>query len=162
MVARLEEEGAPRPGPVRDALLTLPREVLMPQAYVRRTAPGEKPSRWDLLDRSAPQDRPELLEVPYGVRDFGAEHLVIGAPGCGSWLRAEPVGASRWNVITHGPRDIWKEIQDPAGRWRSAGRQPQPLPPGLRAGRRPADRTGVPPSVLAPAHPRPLDEGAST
>ncbi|MER5402858.1 hypothetical protein [Streptomyces sp. NPDC002599] len=36
MVARLEVEGSLRPGPVRDALLTLPREVLMPQAYVRR------------------------------------------------------------------------------------------------------------------------------
>ncbi|MFF3394773.1 hypothetical protein ACFYW1_28035 [Streptomyces sp. NPDC002669] len=50
-----------RPGPVRDALLALPREVLMPQAYVRRSAPGEEPPRWDLLDWSAPQDRPELL-----------------------------------------------------------------------------------------------------
>lgn len=351
MVAQLEEQGVLGPGLVRDALMVLPREVLMPQAYVRRSAPGEKPPRWDLLDWAAPQDRPELLEVLYGgdsvlvqhdgepllgrargsrsgasitsmstvmsvtaalleeldlrpgqrvldvgtgvgvtaavacqvcgdqgvvtldrdrhltdaaavrladlgfrpqvvcgsgevglpgrvfdrifvsftaervpvalveqlapggkllvhvttaspswpalavvertadvqlqaglravefahragygmerifldekfrqriatapgtrthrstlappadtdrglwlaadhllggglVRDFGAEHLVIGAPGCGSWLRVEPVAHRVWTVITHGPRDIWQEIQALAGRWRAAG-----------------------------------------
>ncbi|MER8084235.1 hypothetical protein ACIO6T_18945 [Streptomyces sp. NPDC087532] len=55
------------------------------------------------------------------MRDFGAEHLVIGAPGCGSWLRGELVGHRRWNVVTHGPRDIWREIQDLAALWRAAG-----------------------------------------
>ncbi|MET9661668.1 protein-L-isoaspartate O-methyltransferase [Streptomyces sp. NPDC006510] len=55
------------------------------------------------------------------VRDFGAEHLVIGAPVCGSWLRVEPLSRRRWNIVTHGPRDIWKEIQDLADRWRAAG-----------------------------------------
>ncbi|MEU8794598.1 methyltransferase domain-containing protein [Streptomyces sp. NPDC048643] len=55
------------------------------------------------------------------VRDFGTEHLVIGAPGCGSWLRVEPVSDRRWNVTTRGPRDIWKELQDLAARWRAAG-----------------------------------------
>ncbi|MPY31559.1 protein-L-isoaspartate O-methyltransferase [Streptomyces adustus] len=351
MVAELERNDGLRPGPVRDALLTLPREVLMPQAYVRRGAPGEEPPRWELLDWSVPQDRPELLGLLYGgasvlvqhdgeallgrgrgtrsgasitsmstvvgltasllqelelragqrvldvgtgagvtaavacricgdqgvvtldrdrhltdaaavrladlglrpgvvcgsgdegcparapfdrifvsyamqrvpaalveqlapggrllahitsaspswpalavvertadgqvtaelravefahraghgmqrirldeefrqriadeqgswtqrsmlappadtdrglwlaadhllgglVRDFGAEPLSIGAPGCGSWLRVEPVGRSRWDVTVHGPRDIWKELQDLAIRWRAAG-----------------------------------------
>jgi protein-L-isoaspartate(D-aspartate) O-methyltransferase len=352
MVAELEKQGVLRPGPVRDALMALPREVLMPQAYVRRSAPGEEIPRWDLLDWSVPQDRPELLEVLYGgasvlvqhdgepllgrargtrsgasitsmstvmgltaslleeldlrpgqrvldvgtgagmtaavacqvcgdrgvttldrdrhltdaaavrladlgfrpgvvcgsgdegcpsrapfdrifvsyavervpealvdhlapggrllahvtsaspswpglavvertadgriaaelravefahraghsmeriwlskefrqrivtepgawtqrsmlappadtdrglwlaadhllggglVRDFDAEHLVIGAPGCGSWVRVEPVGHRRWNITTQGPRDIWKELQDLAARWRTAG-----------------------------------------
>lgn len=55
------------------------------------------------------------------VRDFTAEHLSIGAPGCGSWLRVEPVGAQRWNVTIAGPRDLWREIQDLAARWRAAG-----------------------------------------
>ncbi|MFF4935407.1 protein-L-isoaspartate O-methyltransferase [Streptomyces griseofuscus] len=350
MVAELEARHGLRPGPVRDALLTLPREVLMPQAYVRRSAPGEDPPQWDLLDWSAPEDRPELLGLLYGggsvlvqhdgepllgrvrgtrsgasitsmstvmgltasllgeldlrpgqrvldvgtgagvstavaceicgdrgvvtldrdrhltdaaavrladlgfqpqvvcgsgeqgvpglefdrifvsfamqhvptalvdqlapggrllvhitstspswpglavvertadgriaaqlravefahraghgmkriwlneefrrrirsepgtwtqrsmlappadadrglwlaadhllgglVRDFGAEHLVIGAPDCGSWLRVEPVGHRRWNVTTRGPRDIWKELQDLKARWQAAG-----------------------------------------
>ncbi|GAB2330419.1 hypothetical protein STREPTOSP366_55750 [Streptomyces variabilis] len=55
------------------------------------------------------------------VRDFGAEHLAIGAPGCGSWLRVQPVSHSRWDVTPQGPRDIWKELQDLAARWRAAG-----------------------------------------
>ncbi|WP_371666500.1 hypothetical protein OG985_47460 [Streptomyces sp. NBC_00289] len=55
------------------------------------------------------------------MRDFSAEHLVIGAPACGSWLRVEPVGHKRWNVTTQGPRDIWKALQDLAARWRAAG-----------------------------------------
>ncbi|WP_371100096.1 hypothetical protein [Streptomyces sp. PU_AKi4] len=74
MVARLEEEGVLRPGPVRDALLALPREVLMPQAYARRSAPGEEPPRWDLLDWSAPQDRPELLGLLYGGSSVLIQH----------------------------------------------------------------------------------------
>ncbi|MGW7053471.1 protein-L-isoaspartate O-methyltransferase family protein [Streptomyces sp. NPDC054887] len=74
MVTRLEEEVALGPGPVRDALLTLPREVLMPQAYVRRSAPGEEPPRWDLLDWASPQDRPELLGVLYGRASVLVQH----------------------------------------------------------------------------------------
>ncbi|MEU1788101.1 protein-L-isoaspartate O-methyltransferase [Streptomyces sparsogenes] len=391
MVAQLEETGALGPGAVRDALLVLPREVLMPQAYVRRSAPGEEPPRWELLDWSAPQDRPELLGLLYGgdsvlvqhdgepllgrvrgtrsgasitsmstvmgltaelleeldlrpgqrvldvgtgtgvtaavacqvcgdqgvvtldrdrhltdaaairlaglglrpvvvcghgdagcparapydrifvsyavermpmalveqlapggrllvhvtsaspswpalavverspdgqvtaelravefahraghgmeriwldkefrqriateqgtwtrrsvpappadtdrglwpaadhllgglVRDFGAEHLSIGAPGCSSWLRVEPVGRSRWDVTVHGPRDIWKELQDLAVRWRAAG-----SPSRYRllfepdGGQRVVSVCGRM-SWHLPT-PRPLDEGAST
>ncbi|MER5430276.1 protein-L-isoaspartate O-methyltransferase [Streptomyces sp. NPDC002588] len=74
MVARLEKEGSLRPGPVRDALLALPREVLMPQAYVRRSGPGDEPPRWDLLDWAAPQDRPELLGLLYGGASVLIQH----------------------------------------------------------------------------------------
>ncbi|MGQ4457728.1 protein-L-isoaspartate O-methyltransferase family protein [[Kitasatospora] papulosa] len=55
------------------------------------------------------------------VRDFEAEHLVIGAPGCGSWMRAEPDGQRRWSITVHGPRDIWDELQNLAATWRAAG-----------------------------------------
>ncbi len=55
------------------------------------------------------------------VRHFGAEDLAIGAPECGSWMRARPVGHRRWEVTVDGPRDIWEEIHDVAGRWRAAG-----------------------------------------
>lgn len=390
MVARLEEEGSLRPGPVRDALLALPREVLMPQAYVRRSAPGKEPPRWDLLDWSAPQDRPELLGLLYGgasvlvqhdgepllgrargtrsgasitsmstvmgltaslleeldlrpglrvldvgtgagvtaavacqvcgdrgvttldrdrhltdaaaarladlgfrpqvvcgsgeqglrgrefdrifvsytvervptalveqlapdgrllahvtsaspswpglavvgrtadgrisaelravefahraghgmariwlneelrqrmaaepgtwtqrsklappadsdrgfwlaadhllggglVRDFGSEHLAIGAPGCGSWMRAEPVGHRRWSVTVQGPRDIWKEIQDLADRWRAA-RSPDRYRLYFDAdgGQRAASECGRLSWQLPAPHPR--DEGAT-
>ncbi|NEE27996.1 hypothetical protein G3M53_21340 [Streptomyces sp. SID7982] len=39
MVAHLRAAGQLRPGPVREALLALRREVLIPQAYVRRSDP---------------------------------------------------------------------------------------------------------------------------
>jgi hypothetical protein len=73
MVGRLEAGGAHRPGPVRDALAVLLREVLMPQAYVRRSAAGETP-RWDLLDWADLWDRPELLEVLYGGGSVLVQH----------------------------------------------------------------------------------------
>ncbi|MFF1839014.1 hypothetical protein ACFVXE_33260 [Streptomyces sp. NPDC058231] len=55
------------------------------------------------------------------VCHFGADGLTIGAPGCGSWMRARPVGHRRWEVTVDGPRDIWAEIHDVAERWRAAG-----------------------------------------
>ncbi|MFI0219800.1 methyltransferase [Streptomyces lydicus] len=88
------------------------------------------------------------------VRDFGAEHLVIGSPGCGSWLRVEPVGDRRWNVTVQGPLDIWKEIQDLAVRWRSAG-SPEHYglvfaPDGGQRVTSPCGRLSWPLPVLAP------------
>ncbi|MFH8634898.1 methyltransferase domain-containing protein [Streptomyces lydicus] len=74
MVARLEEGGELRPGPVREALLALPRQVLMPQAYVRRSAPDETPPRWDLLDWSRPADRDELLERLHSGDSVAIQH----------------------------------------------------------------------------------------
>ena len=88
------------------------------------TAPGARTQR-STLGLPADNDRGLWLVADHLlgglVRDFGAEHLVIGAPGCGSWLRVKPVGHRRWTVITHGPRDIWREIQSLAVRWRAAG-----------------------------------------
>ncbi|MFB7268399.1 protein-L-isoaspartate O-methyltransferase, partial [Streptomyces nojiriensis] len=85
MVARLEESGGLGPGHVREALLALPREVLMPQAYVRRSAPDETPPYWDLLDFSRPADRVELLERLYGgdsvAIQHGGEPLLGRVPG---------------------------------------------------------------------------------
>ncbi|MFJ8752148.1 protein-L-isoaspartate O-methyltransferase [Streptomyces sp. NPDC102441] len=95
------------------------------------------------------------------VRDFGAEHLVIGAPGCGSWMRVEPVGHRRWSVTTNGPRDIWMELQDLAVRWRAAG-----SPDRFRlffdegGGQRAVSKCGRL-SWQLPA-PHPLDEGATS
>ncbi len=74
MVARLEESGALGPGPVREALLTLPRQLLMPQAYVRRSTPDETPPRWDLLDFSRPADREELLERLHSGDSVAIQH----------------------------------------------------------------------------------------
>ncbi|MFJ9623323.1 protein-L-isoaspartate O-methyltransferase [Streptomyces sp. NPDC101181] len=74
MVARLEESGGLGPGPVREALLTLPRQLLMPQAYARRSAPDETPPRWDLLDFSRPADLAELLERLHCVGSVAIQH----------------------------------------------------------------------------------------
>lgn len=78
MVARLEKSGELSPGPVRDALLALPRHVLMPQAYVRRSAPDEDPPRWDLLDFSRPADRKERLHSGDSVAIQHDGELILG------------------------------------------------------------------------------------
>jgi protein-L-isoaspartate O-methyltransferase len=97
MVARLEEEGSLRRGPLRDALLALPREVLMPQAYVRRSGPGEELPQWDLLDWSAPLDRPELLGLLYGGASVLVQH--DGEPLLGR-VRGSRSGASITSMST--------------------------------------------------------------
>lgn len=97
MVTRLEAEGALHPGPVRHALLALPREVLMPQAYVRRSAPGEKPPRWDLLDWATLQDRPELCELLHGEGSVLVQH--DGEPLLGR-ARGSRSGASMTSMST--------------------------------------------------------------
>ena len=100
--------------------------IWLSQEFRRRIAaePGEWTQR-SKLRPPADGDRGLWLAADHLlgglVRDFGAEHLVIGAPGCGSWMRVEPVGARRWSVTVHGPRDIWHELQDLAVRWRTAG-----------------------------------------
>ncbi|MEU9182615.1 hypothetical protein AB0C90_38580 [Streptomyces sp. NPDC048550] len=87
MVARLGAEGALHPGPVRDALLELPREVLMPQGYVRRTALDELPVQWQLLDWSVPADRAEFLDVLHCGESVLIQHdgepSSAGKPACG-------------------------------------------------------------------------------
>ncbi|MEU6523643.1 50S ribosomal protein L11 methyltransferase [Streptomyces sp. NPDC046924] len=74
MVARLEESGALGPGPVREALLALPRQILMPQAYVRRSAPDETQPRWELLDWTRQADRDELLERLHSGDSVAIQH----------------------------------------------------------------------------------------
>ncbi len=74
MVTGLEESGDLTAGPVRDALLALPREVLMPQAYVRRSAPDETPPHWELLDWARPEDRDELRELLHSGGSVPVQH----------------------------------------------------------------------------------------
>ncbi|MGW0672593.1 protein-L-isoaspartate O-methyltransferase family protein [Streptomyces sp. NPDC002746] len=61
------------------------------------------------------------LDRPGLVRNFGAADLTVGAPGCGSWVRVRDVGRGCWQVAGCGPRDIWAELHDVAGRWHAAG-----------------------------------------
>ncbi|BAU88080.1 protein-L-isoaspartate O-methyltransferase 1 [Streptomyces laurentii] len=48
---------------LRDALLHVRREVLLPHAYVRVSGPGADPIVWRLLDGTHPEDRQEWLEL---------------------------------------------------------------------------------------------------
>jgi protein-L-isoaspartate O-methyltransferase len=101
--------------------------IYLTETFRNRIATGQ--GDWTQRSKLAPPadtDRGLWLAVDHLlggtlVRDFSAEHLAIGAPGCGSWLRVEAVSARRWNVITAGPRDLWTEIQDVTALWRAAG-----------------------------------------
>ncbi|MFE5859687.1 protein-L-isoaspartate O-methyltransferase [Streptomyces virginiae] len=89
MVARLEDEGALNPGPVRDALLAIARQVLMPQAYVRRTEDDVTPPEWTLLDWAQSADRAELLDVLYCGESVLTQHdgePVLGREA-GTWRK---------------------------------------------------------------------------
>ncbi|GGR59299.1 MULTISPECIES: methyltransferase [Streptomyces] len=63
MVERLEAEGVLTDVRLREALLSVPRAVLLPHAYVRVSDPGVEPIEWRLLDGSHPVDREEWLDV---------------------------------------------------------------------------------------------------
>ncbi|MDX6761153.1 methyltransferase, partial [Streptomyces sp. F8] len=115
-----------------------------------RTGPPPEDARglWLALDHL----RPGL------ARNRAADHLVIGAPGCGSWVTARPDGSGRWVVTSCGPRDIWAEIQDVAARWQAAG-SPSSYrlhlePDGLQwagAGHGPDELSWQLPTILPPA-----------
>ncbi|MGA5218106.1 hypothetical protein ACPCAE_18850 [Streptomyces cinereoruber] len=61
MVERLETEGVLTGSRLREALLSVPREALLPHAYVRVSDPGVEPIEWRLLDGAHPDDREEWL-----------------------------------------------------------------------------------------------------
>ncbi|MFC9397484.1 methyltransferase [Streptomyces sp. NPDC057027] len=63
MVDRLTSAGTLTDPLLRDALLRVPREVLLPHAYLRLSGPGADPIDWRLLDGSHPDDREEWLDL---------------------------------------------------------------------------------------------------
>ncbi|MDT0616414.1 protein-L-isoaspartate O-methyltransferase family protein, partial [Streptomyces lancefieldiae] len=63
MVERLEADGVLTDVRLREALLSVPREVLLPHAYVRVSDPGAEPIEWRLLDGAHPDDREEWLDL---------------------------------------------------------------------------------------------------
>ncbi|MFF4531612.1 protein-L-isoaspartate O-methyltransferase [Streptomyces sp. NPDC001407] len=65
MVDRLEEQEVLTDPLLRDALLSVRREVLLPRAYVRRDAGYPEPVVRQLLDGAHPDDRQEWLELIY-------------------------------------------------------------------------------------------------
>ncbi|MFI9358604.1 protein-L-isoaspartate O-methyltransferase [Streptomyces lydicus] len=63
MVDRLTSAGVLTDPRLREALLRVYREVLLPHAYVRVSGPGAYPIDWRLLDGSHPDDRQEWLDL---------------------------------------------------------------------------------------------------
>ncbi|MEU7047798.1 methyltransferase [Streptomyces eurythermus] len=63
MVDRLTSTGVLTDPKLRDALLRVRREVLLPHAYVRVSGPGADPIDWRLLDGSHPEDHQEWLAL---------------------------------------------------------------------------------------------------
>ncbi|WP_257584922.1 MULTISPECIES: methyltransferase domain-containing protein [unclassified Streptomyces] len=63
MVERLVADGVLTDPRLREALLRVRREVLLPHAYVRVSGPGADPIDWRLLDGSHPDDRAEWLDL---------------------------------------------------------------------------------------------------
>ncbi|MER5311289.1 methyltransferase [Streptomyces sp. NPDC002773] len=63
MVERLESDGVLADLQLRDALLQVRREVLLPHAYIRVSGPDADPIDWRLLDGSHPDDQAEWLDL---------------------------------------------------------------------------------------------------
>ncbi|WP_432126408.1 hypothetical protein [Streptomyces sp. bgisy082] len=86
MVERLEAEGVLTDSRLREALLSVPREVLLPHAYVRVSDPGVEPMGWRLLDGAHPDDREEWLDLIHS-----GESVLLQRDG------------ERLNALTRGP-----------------------------------------------------------
>ncbi|KUJ43324.1 protein-L-isoaspartate O-methyltransferase [Streptomyces albus subsp. albus] len=101
--------------------------IFLSRAFLDRIATGEGAQTFSSRI-GPPPDEPRALWLaleglfPGLVRNWGADHLMLGAPACGSWVTAQVDGAGGWTVCSHGPRDIWEEIQTTAARWYAAGR----------------------------------------
>ncbi|WP_432086324.1 protein-L-isoaspartate O-methyltransferase family protein [Streptomyces sp. bgisy095] len=86
MVERLEAEGVLTDSRLREVLLSVPREVLLPHAYVRVSDPGVEPMGWRLLDGAHPDDREEWLDLIHS-----GESVLLQRDG------------ERLNALTRGP-----------------------------------------------------------
>ncbi|UYQ65881.1 methyltransferase domain-containing protein [Streptomyces peucetius] len=63
LVSRLDGDGVLTDPRLREALLVVRREVLLPHAYVRVSGPGADPIEWRLLDGSHAEDQAEWLAL---------------------------------------------------------------------------------------------------
>ncbi|MFD3535817.1 protein-L-isoaspartate O-methyltransferase [Streptomyces sp. NPDC058664] len=90
LAERLEAEGLLTDRLLRDALVALPRERLLPHAYVRVSGPGADPIDWRLLDGSHPDDRAEWLDLVHSH-----ESILLQRDG-------EPLDALRRGPVTGG------------------------------------------------------------
>ena len=82
MVERLVADGVLTDPALREALLAVRREELVPRCYIPRPTPEGSPRAWQLLDGSDPRDRAEWLELIHGADSVMVQHAgeAPGAP----------------------------------------------------------------------------------
>ncbi|MEU9924950.1 methyltransferase [Streptomyces griseoluteus] len=103
MVERLEAEGVLTDVRLREALLSVPREVLLPHAYVRVSDPGVEPIEWRLLDGAHPDDRAEWLDLIHS-----GESVLLQRDGeqLDALLRGPVIGGHMTSMSTYGQATV--------------------------------------------------------
>ncbi|MEU2232576.1 protein-L-isoaspartate O-methyltransferase family protein [Streptomyces vietnamensis] len=103
MVRRLETGSGLADPRLREAFLSVRREVLLPHAYVRVSGPGADPIDWRLLDGSHPDDREEWLELIHSD-----ESILLQRDGerLDTLARGPVTGGNMTSMSTYGPATI--------------------------------------------------------
>ncbi|MGW3387416.1 protein-L-isoaspartate O-methyltransferase family protein [Streptomyces cinereoruber] len=103
MVERLEAEGVLTDVRLREALLSVPREALLPHAYVRVSDPGVEPIEWRLLDGAHPDDRAEWLDLIHS-----GESVLLQRDGepLDALVRGPVTGGNMTSMSTYGQATV--------------------------------------------------------
>ncbi|MFE2562043.1 protein-L-isoaspartate O-methyltransferase [Streptomyces sp. NPDC059352] len=103
LVGRLESEGTLTDPRLRAALLSVPREGLLPHAYVRVSGPGADPIDWRLLDGSHPDDRAEWLDLIHSD-----ESILVQRDGerLDALVRGPVTGGNMTSMATYTPATV--------------------------------------------------------
>ncbi|MFF8414631.1 methyltransferase [Streptomyces omiyaensis] len=152
MVRRLETGGGLTDPRLREAYLSVRREVLLPHAYVRVSGPGADPIGRRLLDGSHPDDREEWLELIHSD-----ESVLLRRDGerLDALVRGPVTGRNMTSMSTYGPATV-EALQDmllePGQRYPELGPGPGVSLAVVGMGaveEAPADRIGARPARVA-------------
>lgn len=103
MVERLDADGVLTDVRLREALLSVPREVLLPHAYVRVSDPGVEPIEWRLLDGAHPDDREEWLDL---IHSGESVLLQRGGEQLDALVRGPVTGGHMTSMSTYGQATV--------------------------------------------------------
>ncbi|CAM5282612.1 protein-L-isoaspartate O-methyltransferase family protein [Streptomyces atroolivaceus] len=103
MVERLEADGVLTDVRLREALQSVPLEVLLPHAYLRMSDPGVEPIEWRLLDGAHPDDRAEWLDLIHS-----GESVLLQRDGeqLDSLVRGPVTGGHMTSMSTYGQATV--------------------------------------------------------
>ncbi|MFF8917860.1 protein-L-isoaspartate O-methyltransferase [Streptomyces sp. NPDC015032] len=103
MVERLEADGVLTDVRLREALLSVPREVLLPHAYLRVSDPGVEPIEWHLLEGAHPDDRAEWLDLIHS-----GESVLLQRDGepLDALVRGPVTGGNMTSMSTYGQATV--------------------------------------------------------